>query len=218
MIIGRRVYQIRTLKQLTQKTFAAHTGVSRSYVSEVEAGKVKPSIQMLRGICQCYEDISLRWLLTGEGEILKPRAQQGWDQRFVSVRRYDVSASAGPGLDVLTENELMPIPFPVEWLSQNGLAAEQAAIIHVTGDSMSPVLNDGDLVLIDTQVEHVISGKCYVIRIDNELLVKYLQNLPGNEIQISSENHKAYPPFTAAVDDMGFQVIGRVIASNHRWA
>lgn len=68
-IINQRIAQIRNYQQLMQKDFADNIGVSRSYISLVENGKSKPSIEMLTGIASCYPDINPGWLLTGQGDM-----------------------------------------------------------------------------------------------------------------------------------------------------
>ncbi len=44
-------------------------GVSRSYISEIEAEKTKVSIDVAVGIATKTQKINLHWLLTGEGEM-----------------------------------------------------------------------------------------------------------------------------------------------------
>jgi len=97
--------------------------------------------------------------------------------------------------------------------------AANLALVDVVGDSMETVLSEGDAVLIDLSQTDIISGKAYVIRIGDELLVKYLQHLPGDLIQVFSENSSIYPPFTVNVKDLEAEIfiIGRVVASAHMW-
>jgi len=62
--IGDRVRQVRG--RLTQQEFADKLQLSRSYISDVERGRSYPSIQFLAALAVTC-DISLNWLLTGEG-------------------------------------------------------------------------------------------------------------------------------------------------------
>ncbi|MFC1547840.1 helix-turn-helix transcriptional regulator, partial [Candidatus Neomarinimicrobiota bacterium] len=115
---------------------------------------------------------------------------------LVLVNRYDVQVAAGHGAVVHHEDILGSLAFRREWIQQQGLNARDLALVDVVGDSMEKVLRDGDIVLIDRSQTDIISGKAYVIRIGDELLVKYLRHLPGGQIQVFSENQTVYPPLT----------------------
>lgn len=73
---GDRIAAVREYKALNQKQFSDAIGVSRSFLSEVENGKSKPSIEMLSGIAGRYGDIDTDWLLTGNGSMLRSEAPQ----------------------------------------------------------------------------------------------------------------------------------------------
>jgi transcriptional regulator with XRE-family HTH domain len=56
---------------LTQAEVADKCGVSRSYFTNVVNGKATPNVAIICGIVRCYRIINERWLLTGEGVMLK---------------------------------------------------------------------------------------------------------------------------------------------------
>lgn len=64
--LNRRIKAVREEMEMTQVVFAEQFGVSRSYLSEIEAHKKKPSIELLVAIALGTE-INEHWLLTGEG-------------------------------------------------------------------------------------------------------------------------------------------------------
>jgi DNA-binding XRE family transcriptional regulator len=79
--VARRIQEVRNWSGLKQKDFAERLGVSRSYMSEVEARKRKPNIEMLVGIANTFDEIRPEWLLTGTGGMLKKdRLQSDSDQ------------------------------------------------------------------------------------------------------------------------------------------
>jgi DNA-binding XRE family transcriptional regulator len=65
--IGRRIRAVRSLLSMTQAEFSGKLGVSRSFLSEVESNKSKPSIEILCGIAVNFSQINTRWLLTACG-------------------------------------------------------------------------------------------------------------------------------------------------------
>jgi transcriptional regulator with XRE-family HTH domain len=74
--ISERIASVRKAKELSQQRFSGMLGVSRSYLSEVESGKSKPSIEILVGIATVFTDINSDWVLTGKGEMYRQPAQQ----------------------------------------------------------------------------------------------------------------------------------------------
>ncbi len=60
-----RIRSVRDKMGLTQKEFSEKIGVSRSYLSEVEGNKGKPSIEMIIGVVSAFPNIRSEWLLTG---------------------------------------------------------------------------------------------------------------------------------------------------------
>src|SRR3569832_2180226 len=71
--INNRIKRIREQEGLTQKDFSAKIGISRSFLSEIEAGKVKPSIEALIGIVLSFQ-IDTHWLLAGDIERISEPA------------------------------------------------------------------------------------------------------------------------------------------------
>jgi transcriptional regulator with XRE-family HTH domain len=65
--IGERLGEIRAHTKFNQAVFAQQIGASRSYLSQVERGQGKPSIEMIVGVARSFPDVSLTWLLTGIG-------------------------------------------------------------------------------------------------------------------------------------------------------
>jgi transcriptional regulator with XRE-family HTH domain len=79
--IGERMAWIRASASLSQAEFARKIFASRSYLSEVENGKGKPSIDMISGIATAFPSISLSWLLTGDGSPTAPEPSD-WVERL----------------------------------------------------------------------------------------------------------------------------------------
>ena len=84
------------------------------------------------------------------------------------------------------------------------------SVISVKGDSMEGVLNDGDSILIN-HGETTPRDGLYVLRINENLLVKRLQVMPGGIINVISAND-AYPTFEIDLNHLtdDVAIIGRV--------
>jgi len=64
-----RIDEIRSYYRLTQQTFADTVGVTQGYYSDIKRGRSGLSAQVIIGIAINFPDVSLKWLLTGEGEM-----------------------------------------------------------------------------------------------------------------------------------------------------
>jgi phage repressor protein C with HTH and peptisase S24 domain len=107
------------------------------------------------------------------------------------VDQFDLQVSAGAGsLGVAVPKE--PIPFNANWLRRHGLRASEVAMLEVRGDSMEPILFDGDAVLVAKRSSKPKSGKMYVVARPDSVQVKWVTVL-RSAVQLVSEND-AYPP------------------------
>lgn len=68
------------------------------------------------------------------------------------------------------------------------------SMITVPTDSMSPTIEKGDVVFIDTNVDYYDGEGIYIFAAENEVYIKRLQKVPGGIYKALSDN-KAYDPF-----------------------
>lgn len=67
---GQRLILLRQKLGLSQKKLSDLTGISRSYINDVEAGRSNPSANMVSQIAS-KTDVNIAWLMTGEGEMFR---------------------------------------------------------------------------------------------------------------------------------------------------
>lgn len=180
-----------------------------------------PKSETLKKIKQ-LKGCSIDWLLTGEGspfpdsETPKATATDTLGNpvdidEFVFVPRYDIQAAAGHGQLVGDEQPMFAMAFRRYWI-ENYVTRDikNLSVISVKGDSMEGVLNDGDTILINHGQTTPRDG-LYVLRLNENLLVKRLQLIPGGIVNVISAN-EAYPTFEidlkTPTDDVA--IIGRV--------
>jgi hypothetical protein len=126
--------------------------------------------------------------------------------QWVDVPRLALGASAGPGAVAADEMADDRLRFSQRWLRTLGLDPAHLSVIEVTGDSMEPSLRDGDEILVDRSARAWRDG-IHVVRIDDVLLVKRLEQGPAGTIRVISDN-PAYPTTERARADV--VIIGRV--------
>ena len=99
-----------------------------------------------------------------------------------------------------------------EWLQKNVRsfsAANNLCIVTGFGDSMRPMFNPGDPLIVDTGVKSVDFDAIYFFRVGSEGFIKRLQRVPGQGLLAISEN-RAYRDWV--IDStMSFEVFGRVL-------
>lgn len=126
---------------------------------------------------------------------------------WVEVPRIALEASAGPGATAAEEIPFDAFRFSRRWLRENGLEPAQLSAIRVMGDSMDPLLRDGDEILVDRTPRAFREG-VHVVRLGEALHVKLLQAVPPGRLRLISKN-QAYEPVEVAMSDV--DVVGRVV-------
>lgn len=99
-----------------------------------------------------------------------------------------------------------------DWLNKNVKAhsgANNLVIVTGFGDSMRPMFNPGDPLLVDSGVRSVDFDAIYFFRVGDEGFIKRLQRIPGEGLRAISAN-KEYESWTIK-PDMDFEVFGRVL-------
>ena len=87
--------------------------------------------------------------------------------------KYDLVVGAGPERVVENEQIVDFVSFKEDWV-RNFLRVPQKdlALLTVKGDSMSPSLSDGDMILVDVRASKIEDSAIYVLEFEDALLVK----------------------------------------------
>ena len=162
---------------------------------------VIPKSDFLEKVARTF-DINLRWLLTGEGDMMadpvhffETKCPDRIDPDGY-INLYDVEASANLKtlFDNKDQNILGQIHIP------NIPKCDGA--VYVKGDSMYPLLKSGDIVAykeIPLDMQHIFFGEMYLVSIDLDgdeyLTVKYVQHSDKGDdwIQLVSHNPHHQP-------------------------
>lgn len=147
--INKRIQKIREQAGLTQKDFSAKIGISRSFLSEIEGGKVKPSIEALIGIVLHFQ-IDAQWLLGGEIESAgEPTVAEPSSEYGRAVNRQ----AAYPVLPILKDQVVSGPPRRItadeiaEYIPSWGfLTQKKVYCFYLQDDAMAPVLQAGSLI------------------------------------------------------------------------
>ena len=121
-----------------------------------------------------------------------------------------VAAIAGAGATLETSDEVLGYyAFRADWMGAEHVSERQSVLMDVRGDSMEPLLKNGDTLLIDQSDTDIMDGRIYVVTLGDELRVKRIQKTMRGYI-LRSENSR-YADITIEGEDLtAFRVHGRV--------
>ncbi|MBC5991583.1 helix-turn-helix domain-containing protein [Pontibacter cellulosilyticus] len=69
-----RLQELMHHKQLSSTQFADTVEVPRAVISHILSGRNKPSLEVVTKVASAFPEVSLGWLLLGEGDMLNPLA------------------------------------------------------------------------------------------------------------------------------------------------
>lgn len=177
---------------MTQQGVANHLGITRQAYSNYEAGLREPDYATLRALSQLFRCSADR-LIGNETEI--------------GGARIPILGTVKGGYDRLAQQE------------HEGYAAADVAdpeeyfYLRVTGDSMAPQIETGDLALVHSQ-QTVENGQIAVILLqDDEATIKRVL-FAGKNVILQPLN-PAYAPVVLEGGDC--RILGRVVRTTREW-
>ena len=186
--------------KLSQDEVAKAIGVDQKTISHWENGINEPQLNKLRIFCNSF-NIPLAYF-TGETNISTE------DIAYIDFYT-NVYASCGKGC-LMDSADKETLAIPTKLIPTKIKNGKNYSIIKIRGNSMSPEINDGDLVLIEHHNgEQIIDNAIYLFMYENEVFVKRLsKNI--NEVIITSDN-KDYPQIILKKDELNnLYIIGKV--------
>ena len=142
------------------------------------------------------------YLGVNDAELGGPSANRA---AVTCVPRLDVRAAAGAGSWTEDDPLLGEMAFDTRLIAALGVRANALSLVRAQGDSMEPLIRDGDMMLVDGSDRAGLGrGGVHVIRVDGMVQVKRLRRV-ADGYEIVSEN-PAYPPVVARPE-----IVGRVV-------
>ena len=146
MSLGAVIRRLRKERELNQVDLADRIGTDSGNVSRYEADKQKPSVDMLEKIADALgTSVSEIYRLTEDGA----GQTQVASEKYVMVPRLNLPVAAGNGVEPGTVEIQGELAFQREWLRKKGLNPKDLEIYEARGNSMSPYIEDGDVLLVN---------------------------------------------------------------------
>ena len=145
---------------------------------------------------------------------------------YTRVPLHEAWLSAGPG-NVNGDVEIIEhLAFRQDWLARVGVSAQNAALARISGESMAPGIQPGDIVLIDASrlavpVKRRTKGNppppIYAFVQDGEARVKRIERPETSMLVLLSDNPTFPPELVVDPPSDTFKILGQVVWSGHTY-
>lgn len=203
-IFQERLRKTMFFKGIRQVDITERTGIDKSKISRYVSGQNMPSGDTLAKLANAL-GVSAAWL-AGEGPDMDPVDLMVRDYKFQAVPVVGRVAAGTPIFAV--ENQVDTI---MVHDNRTGLFG-----LRVVGDSMSPRIMDGDLVIVYQQ-DTAEDGDIIVALVDDEATCKVIKKSPWGVTLVPFNSSYAPFVFTEREAEERLHIIGKVIGSYHSW-
>lgn len=194
--IGKMIKELRVKKELSQEELASLLSVNRATIANYESGRRTLTIDKLEEILEALNTNLTDFFNSNNLETKKIKSEE---QKRIPILS---DVSAGYGKEALEE--------ATHWIKLPSVIAKNADFgTFVSGDSMEPKINDGDLLLVQN-IPQLDSGMIGIFLLnDNVFCKRYHYNPITKETVLKSLNLN-YKPIIVTDDD-DFRIVGKVV-------
>ena len=196
-----------TKKKVSYAHIAAALEVSRQYANQIKDKEI--SDYQIKKLEQ-YFSVNLTNATTNSNLI----------DDCITLQRVHINPSCGHGTTVYDDADITPVKLGIYLIKDilNVANPENLKIFKASGDSMSPTIDDGDIVLVDIGRTDFNNGGVFLLTINNEWFIKRLRLKINGDLEIISENSQKYgaPEIIHPNDDIEITIKGRVIKNLSR--
>lgn len=194
--VGKMIKELRIKKNISQEELANILSVNRATIANYESGRRALTIDKLE---ELLEALGVNLTDFFNSNNLETKKIKNEEQRKIPILS---DVSAGYGKEALEE--------ATHWIKLPSVIAKNADFgTFVSGDSMEPKINDGDLLLVQN-IPQLDSGMIGIFLLnDNVFCKRYHYNPITKETVLKSLNLN-YKPIIVTNDD-DFKIIGKVV-------
>ncbi|MGN0915337.1 MAG: XRE family transcriptional regulator [Succinivibrio sp.] len=209
--IGERIKNALYEKRMTGFELAKNAGISEGGLSQIINGKIKNlKVDTALRLAKALE-VPPMWIITGDSDSSKSFNDTDSDEYF-QIPRYEVTyTKEGPKFTEFKYDRIST--FHKSYFSKYGISSPKyCKSFKVLGDSMEPLIRNGDYVVVDCDPNlRIVDGDIYAFCDSKGLHVKrIIVPLRGGYI-IRSDNHLYEDEFLSKEDVSSIYLIGHVI-------
>ncbi len=221
------------------RAFAADLNISSSGFHQYLKGQSEPTRPVLSIIAD-KTGVNLSWLIDGTGpmrknDTLPSAADTGGILAITAPQPFTITDFEGNQTEITFAPNLVHMPvLSLDVACGKGAYGDNAyvasmisatedwfrlkvrkdpkdmCLVHALGDSMEPLIEDGDMVFFDKTTKTRPCDGIWVFAYEDRLFLKRLQFLPDGKIKVISSN-AAYEPYVINIDE-SFRLFGRYVA------
>lgn len=167
---GQHIRTLRKSKGIKQSVLAEKAGVSIGFISDIESGKKSPSLNTLKMVAAAL-GVPMSELLDDDAPVQDHSAATGF--RVPVLGRIN-SVCCGTGFDLSdVEPNIVTYEFiPESWVVGHITGPLPIYMVPVEGDSMSPMIEDGERILVNPNELEPAHGGVSLIRWNGRTLVR----------------------------------------------
>jgi SOS-response transcriptional repressor LexA len=205
--VGKYLRDKRDKADLSLREAAKIAGVSHTHIMEIEEGKKSPTFEKVMQILSAYHaDIQDFLRVTGYLPVNVEPASIG-KTRKVPVISSVMAGKWGEASDTFQPGQAD------EW-TETEVKGQHVFALRVTGDSMAPEFNEGDIVIVSPH-HRAASGDYVVVKNDNEeVTLKQLKKY-GTKRVLHPLNPK-YEDIELS-DKKQYRIVGRIMEKKKRY-
>lgn len=204
--LGRRLKDERVRIGLDQRAMAEALGISRNSQQAYEAGRTAAPADYL--IAAQERGVDIVYVLTGDRRGDMPMTASSDEEGVVEIVEIDLAYGLGGSFSDGEIGQLIH-KFPQSWLEKITRASPAGLFFaRGRGDSMTPTISDGDMVLIDRSQRAVREQDAlWALTVGEIAMIKRVR-VHGSRVELLSDNDRV-PAYDAVQDELN--IVGRVI-------
>lgn len=198
-----RLRQTMAERGYKQADLVKATGFSDGQLSSWYNGKYRPNAEKTAKIAKAL-GVSASYLF-GEDDVPAPKTKEAQTEKPPKIHEVSVLGKVAAGVPISAQEDIIGSI----WTDKECFA------LKVKGDSMSPRIMDGDIVLVKKQ-ESAEDGDLVIAEIDGEATCKVLKRSHGSVMLVPF--NAAFAPFVYTGQEAeDLRILGKVVESRHEW-
>lgn len=234
--LSKNIVYLRERRRMTQEQYAALVGTTQATISRIEKGKNATADTLMkisategtsvaalhndklwRGGKEAGETRSEIQKITND-EYLKTYDNICHDHITVEIKEFQAGEAGQIRACSMLHRPLSSSRIwnvPESWVESDlMLSPENTMIIRIEGNAMSPLLEPGDRVIIDTRSRDPRQSATYALRDGDVFVVRFVQVLKSSPPMriICRHANPSFLPVEVDLDDGSIEIVGRVAA------
>lgn len=193
---------------MSQTALAELCGVNQGVVTRWEQDAFQPKCQAIVALARLSGEPDKWWWLEQLGLTEQDLSSVRAEAAYMLVPLLKEAAAAGTGR-IISESEIDDyLTFPKEWLPHT----RSITALKVKGDSMSPIIEEGYIVLVDTSQRdpNKLINEMVAAREDGGVTIKWLRKA-GKFFHLMPQHTSVRHPVRIIAPGDDFGIVGKII-------